>query len=586
MPIRIALPNLKSYLQRGHTMSGYFIQGKGEVHLTKADFKAQGGEGAIYIKGSTAYKLYADPQRMIQPAKILELSVLTDPRIVRPLDVLLDGRNRPVGYSMRHIGNAYALCQLFPKAFRNRMNLTPEMVFRLVRKLQDGIRHVHSKGILIVDLNEMNFLASENFEEVFFIDVDSYQTPSFPATVLMESVRDRHAGAFTVNTDWFSFAVVSFQMFVGIHPFKGTYPPLQNLPGKDQKLDARMRANISILHEGVSVPASCLPLTVIPPAYLDWFRAVFEGGKRLPPPESAQSALVTAPSSVERHCGSDHFEVTELQEFDGEIIWHDRCLTMTQKSIYFGDKRYPKPSFEVKAAITPRLRHLVVAYVDGPVVCFRDLTDDRELGPRVEAEEVMLSDGRFYLKRKENLLEVDITELPRKSLLGTKVVGNVMMKSTRMFEGVVIQNLLGAYYASVLPAPGACYQIRLRELDGYQIIDARLCGQLLVVIGNKEGRYDKLIFRFLADFSDYDVRPATDITLTNINFTVLESGVALHLNDEGELEVFSRLKGSTKIKVISDPALRGDVKLFAKGSQALIARARKLYGLRMRRQTA
>ena len=161
-----------------------------------------------------------------------------------------------------------------------------------------------------------------------------------------------------------------------------------------------------------------------------------------------------------------------------------------------------------------------------------------------------------------------------------------MMKSTRMFEGVVIQNLLGTYYASVLPAPGACHQIRLRELDGYRIIDARLYRQVLVVIGNKEGRYDKLIFRFLEDFSDYDVRLAPDIALTNINFTVLESGVALHLNDEDELEIFPQIKGSTKIKVISDPAILGDVKLFAKGSQALIARAHKLYRLRMQRQPA
>ena len=417
MPIKIALPHLKSHLQRDHPMSRYFIQGKGEVHLTKADFKAQGGEGSIYIKGSTAYKLYADPQRMIPQAKILELSVLTHPHIVRPLDVLLDGRNRPIGYTMRHISDAYALCQLFPKVFRNRMNLTPEMVFHLVRKLQDGVRHVHSKGILIVDLNEMNFLVSENFKELFFIDVDSYQTPSFPATVLMESVRDRHAKAFTVNTDWFSFAVVSFQMFVGIHPFKGTYPPLQNLPGNDQKLDARMRANISVLHEGVSVPATCLPFTIVPPTYLDWFKAVFEEGKRLPPPESAQAALVTAASSVERHCRSRHFEITELQEFDSEIIWHDRFITITQKSIYFGGKKYLKPSVEVKAAITPRLRHLIVAaYMDSSKVRFRDLTDDRELSPEVEAEEIMLSDGRFYIKQKENLLEVEITELPRKSL--------------------------------------------------------------------------------------------------------------------------------------------------------------------------
>src|SRR5262249_29495766 len=176
--------------------------------------------------------------------------------IIRPLELVIDSHNRPVGNSMRFAGKTYSLCQLFPKAFRQRNNLTPELMLRLVRQLQKSVSHIHSRGILIVDLNEMNFLVATNFSELFFIDVDSYQTPSFPATVLMESVRDRHAAIFSNDSDWFSFAVVSFQMFVGIHPFKGTYPAFQHLPDNAAKLDARMRANISVLHQGVSVPST------------------------------------------------------------------------------------------------------------------------------------------------------------------------------------------------------------------------------------------------------------------------------------------------------------------------------------------
>ena len=279
MSFKAVFPGLRTFLKGDvttTTMPRYFVQGKGEIRLSKSDFKAQGGEGAIYVKGPTAYKIYKDPGRAITPAKILELSTLTQPNIIRPLDVLLDGRNKPVGYTMRSAGKSYALCQLFPKAFRQRNTLTPEMTLGLVRKLRDGVNHVHANGILLVDLNEMNFLVAEDFSEIFFIDVDSYQTPSHSATVLMESVRDRHAQTFTTGSDWFSFAVVSFQMFVGIHPFKGTYPPLQSLPDKETKLDARMRANVSVLNPGVSIPASCLPFSTIPPAYLDWYRAVFE----------------------------------------------------------------------------------------------------------------------------------------------------------------------------------------------------------------------------------------------------------------------------------------------------------------------
>lgn len=567
-------------------MSRYFIQGKGEVQLSQADFKAQGGEGKIYVKGATAYKIYADPRRMISPAKINELSVLTQSNIIRPADVLLDAKSNAVGYAMRHVGNAYALCQLFPKAFRQRKNLTPASVFNLVRQFQEGVRHVHSKGILIIDLNEMNFLVAEDFVQLFFIDVDSYQTPSFPATVLMETVRDRHATMFTTNSDWFSFAVVSFQMFVGIHPFKGTYQPLQNVADKTKMLDERMRANISVLRKDVTVPASCLPFNVIPPAYLDWYEAVFEKGQRLPPPDGAQESLVLAAPSVERHDGSHHFELTELREFDSEIIWHDGVITMTQQSIYFGGRKYARPTFDVKPAVTPRTRRLIAAFMDNGQLRFRDLTNGQELAHSVECEALMLSNGRFYLKQRETLCEAEFIELAQKTLPGIKAVGSVMMKATRMFEGVVLQNLLGACYASIIESPGVCHQIRLRELDRYEIIEAKFYNHVLIVIGAHAGQYDRLVFRFADEFSSYDLRITCDVMLTSINFTVLDSGVVLHLTDEDELEVFSRLKASDKVKVIRDPALQSDVKLFHTGTQALVARGNKLYKLKMRQQSA
>ena len=167
-------------------------------------------------------------------------------------------------------------------------------------------------------------------------------------------------------------------------------------------------------------------------------------------------------------------------------------------------------------------------------------------------------------------------------LPSSRVIGSVMMKATRLFEGVAIQNLLGTHYASILTAPGLCRQARLRELDGYRVIDAKMEGGVLFVVAAEAGRYDRFIFRFAADFGDYDVRCARDITPTGISFTALESGVVLHLNDEDALEIFSARKGSAQLSVLKDDALRGDAKLFRHGSQALFARGSKLYKLKMR----
>lgn len=559
----------------------YFVQGAGEVQLGRTEFKAQGGEGAVYVKGQTAYKIYADPSRCIAQAKIAELSLLIQPNIIRPIHLVLDRKNLPVGYTMRAIGKAHSLCQLFPKAFRQRNHITPEIMLRLVRQLQTGVLHIHSRGILVVDLNEMNFLVSSNFAELFFIDVDSYQTPSFPATALMESVRDRHATTHTQDSDWFAFAVVSFQMFVGIHPFKGTYAPLQHLPDNAAKLDARMRANISVLHAGVTVPAACLPFSLIPQSYLEWYRAVFEQGQRLPPPQSVQSAIPLAATRMVQSIASHSFEITEIHEFDSEVIWHDGVITVTEKSVYFDGKKYGRPPFDAKFAITPRRRHLIAAYDDGMKLSFEDLTTGQGIETGIDGEQIMVSHGRLYIKQHESIFTIDFVETPHSLRLGVKAVANVMINSTRMFDGLAIQNLLGANYASIPIAAGGCHQVRLAELDGAQIVNAKLYGKVLMVVVANAGRYDKYVFRFAKDFESYDLRRLLDVATTDVEFTVLDTGVVLHLTDEDRLEIFSSGKDSAKLSLLDDPVLKDELKLFHKGTQALLAKGRKLYKFKL-----
>jgi len=575
-------PGLRSYFSGNKTGVRYFVQGKGEIKLGQSDFKAQGGEGSIYIKSSKAYKIYTNPSRAIQPAKIAELSVLSQPNIIRPLDIVLNEKNEAVGYSMRHVDKAFALCQLFPKAFRQRNNLTPERTLLLVRRLQDGVAHIHSKNILIVDLNELNFLVAADFGEVFFIDVDSYQTPSFAATSLMESVRDRHANGFSINSDWFAFAVVSFQMFVGLHPFKGSYPPLQHLSDTQRKLDARMMGNISVLHKGVSVPMSCLPFSLIPPAYLDWYRAIFEDGKRMPPPNGLRHVVTVQAQINASPIKSTALLITEPREYDSAIISYDGLITITQESIYFEGNRFPKPASDVKVVVTPRQRHLIAAYTDTSGVNFLDLTTGKEIESNVKGEQIAIAESNLFIKQAENIFQIDFLELRGRILVGVKQVANVMMRATQMFNGVAIQSLLGASYASILRASGKCYQVRLPELDSHMIIDAKLEKNVLIVVIATGGNYDKLIYRFAADFSAYDLRRLTDVATSGIEFTVLDTGVVLHLTDENELEMFSASRGAASTRTVSDPALDGDVRLFHTGKQALLAREDKLYRVSLR----
>jgi len=551
------------------------IPNKGDITLTQADFKAAGGQGSVYVKSATAYKIYANPSQMILPAKLQELSALTLPNIIRPLEMIYDQQNNAVGYTMRHVEKAYALCQLFPKAFRQRMNLTPDAMLQLVHKLRAGVQHIHSKDILLVDLNEMNFLVAEDFRDLYFIDVDSYQTPSFPATALMESVRDRHAKQFDECSDWFSFAVVSFQMFIGIHPYKGTHKKLPTM-------DARMQANVSVLNPAVTVPVACLPFDVIPTNWRDWYKAVLEDGKRLPPPTEAQATVTLAAVQVQHQTGSHQFAITKWLEFDSDVIAHQHNLTVTKANVYAGGNRIASlPWPDAKVTTSPRQQHIIAAWLEGQQLRACNLSTDVDVTADIRGEKLMLNDGRIYLKGGVSLSELTFIELPNKLLIAVKPVGNVLPNATQFFDGVAMQNLLGAFYASFFPASGVCYQTRLPELDGHQIIDAKAERKVLIVLAAKNGIYDKFIFRFDDTFATYDVRVCADVTLTGINFVVLASGVCLHLNDRDELELFENRKGATELKVISDPAISGDDKLLSDGHQALLARGNKLYRIAM-----
>ena len=550
-----------------------YVQGK-KVRLTPAEFKAQGGQGAVYVKDGTAYKVYADPARMIPPAKIGELSALTLPDIIKPQDVLTDARRAPVGYTMPSVADGIVLCQTFPRSFREREGLTPELTLGLVRRLQEGVAHVHARKILVVDLNEMNFLVDPAFVRVYFLDVDSYQTPSFAATALMESVRDRHATAWNEGTDWFSFAVVSFQMFVGIHPYKGRHPTLKTL-------DERMARSVSVLHPDVSVPAACLPFDVIPRPWRDWYHAVLDCGQRVPPPRDLP-AVIVPPTRTDRRTGSDLFHIERRLDCDGTIITFTAGIIVTTKAVYLNGRRHVDAGPGTKIGLTPQANAPVLAALEGGRVRLFDLTRSAVIPCDIAAEQLTATEGRLYVKHGAALREIGFMETPGQLWPQARTVGAVLENATHLFEGVALQTLLGTWYASLLTGRGLCHQVRLPELDGAQVLEAKLQSTVLMVAVARAGHYEKLIFRFDADYAAYDVRVVPDVAATGLNFVTLDHGACLHLNDRDELEVFPARMGGSGLKVLADLALAGDCLLLRDGPQALFARGNVLFQFAMR----
>lgn len=557
------------------------LKNKGTVvELSKRHFLAQGGEASIYVKDGISYKIYTDRSHMIPLAKIEELAGISRLEVMRPDDVLLDEHGVPVGCSMRFVDNATALCQVFTMAFKQRNGITPDKIAEMVGNMQDVLVHVHEHDVLVVDLNEMNLLADNSFGTVSWIDVDSWQTPSFPATAIMDSVRDWNAKAFTDLTDWFSFAVVTFQLWMGIHPYKGTHPSVKGLR-------ERMAAGLSVFNREVTIPKMCPPLDAIPDRLRAWYKAVLEDGQRILPPDAVGVSAAILPKA-QVLTGTDHLSITEFLSIGQDILHFLEAgphrLAFTTDGLWVGKTLFRGIKPTAHAGLGPRQR-VVVADIAGGWLELRDLLLNKPIDLKMRADAVMSHDGRIYFKSGDHVYEVSFMEMPDGSTRASaKQVANVMPSATRMFDGVVVQDMLGAWYASVFPLPGRSHQFHLKELDGLKMVDAKYDNGILMVVGAKGGKYDRWVFVVNPDFSGYACREhLKDISYTGLNFVVLETGVCAHIDEEERLALFSNKPGATQAKVVDDPTLTSAMKLYKCGTNVLFAQGGKLYRLSTRK---
>jgi hypothetical protein len=386
------------------------VQGGSEINLTQKDFLAQGGEGQIYVVGSTAYKVYADPSQVIPAGKIQELAEIKDPRVVKPEKLLLDTKDKPVGFTSKFVHSDGALCQIFTRSFRDRHNLSSADVLELVKKLRGLVQNIHAAKVLVVDMNEMNFLLSKGLKDIYAIDVASYQTPHYRATALMESVRDRHMkpGEFTEGTDWFAFGILSFQMIVGIHPFKGKHP-------KVKTLDDRMKQNISVLNPEVGIPQTCYPLSSIPQAYLEWYKQVFEKGARTAPPTDMNVVFIPVAKVVTTASAAVNIQET-THAFDGNIlaVWEHLggLVVLTDKgTVYHDGRRLGTAPGAVRAVGFTGTGKPVLAGFQGTQPVLTDITGKVSVDCGLAGEDMMTSGGALYLKNGDKIVSMGLLEV-------------------------------------------------------------------------------------------------------------------------------------------------------------------------------
>ena len=284
------------------------------------DAKAFGGEADIYQVDQLAFKIFRTPFNV---QKIKELSVLDRPEIIRPIDLIYSEDNRVIGYTMRWSHAEYTICHFFTEIFKEQIKISDDKLIGLLREFQKLISYIHSKGIIVVDLNELNFLVPKSCDKVFAIDVTSYQTPNHPCTAIMPSVRDYQAKTFTENSDWFSWGVLACQMLGNVHPYSGTHPDYKGK--KAVRLERRMRDNVSIFSRKTSLP-DCERLSRIPTGLKKWMQHVFEKGERCPPPSEYGEFIKISPpvrKSGKFNITPSTWQTKKYSNF-GRIIYQNR----------------------------------------------------------------------------------------------------------------------------------------------------------------------------------------------------------------------------------------------------------------------
>lgn len=474
------------------------VNGKKTVIFNERDYLAQGGEGTVYVKSGIAYKIYFDPTRAIHEQKIMELREIDSPYVITPRDILRDpDTGTTVGYTMTYVPDVEYLCRLFVGNFKKARNITLTDIVELVKRMQTTLCHIHSKNIVAADYNEMNILVDSSFTIPYHIDVDSYQTPHFKATAIMTSIRDRQLpmGTFNEFSDWFSWAVVTFQLYTGVHPYKGRHPRY-----KPSELDRRMRDGISIFDKEVSVPKHCRDLSVIPAPHLEWYKRVFQQNERSVPPLLDK---VSIQSSTVQPAGQFHGVPISTQGFFG-----GHRFVITGGAVYRDNQLLFKLENSKSTALLAGVKggEAVITVIDRGTVVFYDSFG--QAFSRISGQTAMAYNKNIYTLNGGYLVENRFLQMGKIKHL-VKPLAPAPGLAARLFPGLAVIDLFGKKNLMIPVGNGRCIQVKVPELENSRIVDAKREQQLCRFGCEKDGKFRNIEIIFDRSFSSYDIARVT-----------------------------------------------------------------------------
>lgn len=531
--------------------------------LSPNDFVASGGEGSIYRQGNLTYKVYNPGKTGLNSMeqKVKLLSAIKHKGIIAPVDTLFDKQDNVVGFSMPWV-DGEVLVRYFNNEFRKRVGYGIKETIQSAYEMREIVEAAHAGHALMVDGNEMNYIVSP--ERVCIIDVDSWQIGTFKATAIMASIRDYHTQSFNELSDWFSWAVVSFQLFVGIHPYRGRHPKYK--PGD---FVDRMKDGVSVFNKDVFLPSTVRDLGDVPAGLLEWYESVFETNQRTPPPaifEKQAAQKVVQRTVYSKMPSAGGLVYTRLKDYpdlitdvfpNGTVITQKRVFTKTARlgielERLFGPSNWG--TFQYHCISTDdgvvlirddEMRQLCLINGDDFVqLSFQDLLIPHKW---------MSGSNRLFALRDEGFTEVKIGSMAVNGkgnsyyYLGN--TWNVSPKSTYVGNGLAVYNALGTPFIVLPFEKKGCLIEKEEHLRGHKLIAAKAVNNFATcLVKDNRGQNFKLEVLYPGSAASWStplvwIGPTDE---TGLNFAMNHRGIIATIVDDGELVLFSPYSGQSK----------------------------------------
>jgi hypothetical protein len=402
----------------------------------------------------------------------------------------------------------------------------------------------------------------------------------------MPSIQDRHTRGFNELTDWFSWGIVTFQVYTGIHPYKGS---LSGFGRYD--LDARMQANASVFRPEVRLNKAVRPWNTIPGILLDWYVAVFEQGERTVPPSPFDTGvghirpartlrMVTTAQGALRY--------TKLFERLGDPVV--RVFPSGVVRLRSGALVNAQTGKDLIANTTPTVE--VVSVQGGWLMGDRDHTGfsftyvDEQTGVvqqvplPLSGYRLVTGDERLFAVTDRGLSEIVLTKVGTGVFATNGKTWGLSPHALTWHRGIGVWDALGARYLMVPCGGKGVAQIRVRELDDLRVVAGVCEGRLASLVAvDKAGAYQRLDLVLDRTMTAYTVA-STPTSTAELNMTVLLKGVTARIEDDGELTITVPTTGT--VNNVADKDIATDMLLARIGDGVVYVKDGSLWSLRMK----